>query len=308
MTRVYSAFRMTNAHISRFIKTARFILQHPIGRRHRGATLARVARWQLASRLINAPIAVPWIPGISILAERGHAGVTGNIYVGLMEFEEMGFLAHVLRPGDLMVDVGANEGIYALLAASRGAHVIAFEPIPTTFERLRRNISLNSLENVESFMAGVAEVPGELWFSADRGCENQILEEPPSPEMGERAVYCRVETLDRVLNASPNLIKIDVEGSETRVLGGAANILCSEELYALIIEVSCEAEPPGASVFELLAEHGFSPMKYDPFARAIVDDPLGVSHGRNVLFVRDSAEIRRRLASSPSLEVIGETI
>jgi len=45
------------------------------------------------------------------VARPGETGVTGNIYTGLHEFSSMGYLLHVLREGDLFVDVGANVGL-----------------------------------------------------------------------------------------------------------------------------------------------------------------------------------------------------
>lgn len=44
-------------------------------------------------------------------------GATGNWYCGLQEYEDMSFVLHALRPGDLFVDVGANIGSYSILAA-----------------------------------------------------------------------------------------------------------------------------------------------------------------------------------------------
>ena len=55
-------------------------------------------------------------------------GATGNIYCGLHDFEEMSFLMHFLRAGDVFADVGVNVGAYSMLAASVGARAIAFEP------------------------------------------------------------------------------------------------------------------------------------------------------------------------------------
>jgi hypothetical protein len=75
-------------------------------------------------------------------------GATGNIYSGLHEFEDMGFLLHFLRPDDLFVDIGANIGSYTILAsAAIGAATIAFEPVPDTHEWLRLNVAINNVDN-----------------------------------------------------------------------------------------------------------------------------------------------------------------
>jgi FkbM family methyltransferase len=53
-----------------------------------------------------------------------------------------------ISPGDIVLDVGANIGVFALCAAKQGAHVYAYEPIPASFELLQRNIQLHALDNM----------------------------------------------------------------------------------------------------------------------------------------------------------------
>ena len=74
-------------------------------------------------------------------------GAAHYITPRLCEFEEMAFVMHFLRPGELFVDVGANVGAFTVLAAGvAGAAVRAFEPNPGTFEMLERNVRLNGLQ------------------------------------------------------------------------------------------------------------------------------------------------------------------
>ena len=71
-------------------------------------------------------------------------GAAHFINPGLCEFDEMGFVLHFLRSEDLFVDVGANVGAYTVLASGViGARTIAFEPNPSTFKYLERNIAEN---------------------------------------------------------------------------------------------------------------------------------------------------------------------
>src|SRR5260221_10724280 len=69
-----------------------------------------------------------------------------------------------LKPGSTVVDIGANVGAFSILAASivgpRG-RVLAFEPINKTFERLRKNVALNGLKNVECHRAAIDSQEGE---------------------------------------------------------------------------------------------------------------------------------------------------
>ena len=75
-------------------------------------------------------------------------GATGNLYCGLHDFSEMGFLLHCLRPGDVFVDVGANVGLYSIYAAKKkNLQVIAFEPSVFNLELLARNLFLNDLQD-----------------------------------------------------------------------------------------------------------------------------------------------------------------
>src|SRR5947209_1032427 len=99
------------------LKTWGFLWRHPIASRNRPAALARWLRWQVGARILNGQAVVPFVQGSRLLVRRGMTGATGNIYTGLHEFEEMAFTLHLLRPGELFVDVGANVGVYTVLAA-----------------------------------------------------------------------------------------------------------------------------------------------------------------------------------------------
>jgi hypothetical protein len=116
--------------------TIRFITGHPLNRGHRISSIIHFAKWQIASRLAPGAIVYDWVNGARFLVKTGETGLTGNIYTGLHEFPEMGFVLHFLRDEDLFVDVGANVGSYTILACSAvGARGVAFEPIPSTYGR-----------------------------------------------------------------------------------------------------------------------------------------------------------------------------
>lgn len=101
-------------------RSVRFVWNHPLNRSARFAALGRVIRWQIASRLVPGPIALPFVKDTYLFATRGMTGATGNWYCGLHEYEDMSFVLHTLKPGDLFVDVGANIGSYSVLAAGGG--------------------------------------------------------------------------------------------------------------------------------------------------------------------------------------------
>jgi FkbM family methyltransferase len=70
--------------------------------------------------------------------------ILDEIVVGNPYFQE----GVSISPGDVVLDIGANIGVFALCAAKQGAQVYAYEPIPRTFELLQQNIYLHGLDNM----------------------------------------------------------------------------------------------------------------------------------------------------------------
>ena len=125
----------------------KFITSHPVNSDQKLRSILRFAQWQISSRLAPGAIVYDWVGGARFLVSTGETGLTGNIYTGLHEFADMGYLLHVLRADDLFIDAGANVGSYTLLAcAAKGARGVAFEPIPSTWRRLVENVRLNWIE------------------------------------------------------------------------------------------------------------------------------------------------------------------
>ena len=99
------------------LRTLQVIVQHPLNASDRPGSLLRYAKWQVGSRLVPGPVIVPFVNDTVFIAAPGMTGVTQNIYTGLSDFFDCAFLLHFLREGDLFVDIGANVGIYTVLAA-----------------------------------------------------------------------------------------------------------------------------------------------------------------------------------------------
>jgi hypothetical protein len=130
------------------IKTFRLINSHPLTATNRLAAFRRWLSWQIASRLARNPIAVDFVDSSRLLVASGMTSATGNIYTGLFEFEDMAFVLHYLREGDLFVDVGANVGVYTVLASAVvGAETVAIEPGRDALRALADNIWLNGIDH-----------------------------------------------------------------------------------------------------------------------------------------------------------------
>ena len=269
--------------------------------------MGRVLRWQVSSRLLAGPIALPFVEGSHLFARRGMTGATGNWYCGLHEVGEMGFVLHFLRSQDLFLDVGANIGSYTVLAAGGvGARVIAVEPIPSTFANLQANILLNGLaDHVEPHCVGLSGERSALRFSADRDTVNHVMADGESGE----AINVPVLTMDELLAGRvPAVVKIDVEGHERSVLEGARKTLANPGVAAVVMEINGSGTRYGVSDDELLtlmSGYGFSPCSYDPFARCLRDwNPSSA----NAVFVRDRSGANSRVAQARRYRLVNGSI
>lgn len=146
------------------------------------------------------------------------------------------------KPGDLMLDVGANMGQHSLIAAWHGLRVHAFEPLPRLALRLKANLALNRLEErVSVFESAVSSVEGSATLHemdrADDGSHSLLAS---ATERQQRDVEVRTVTIDGHLKAHscgpPAIIKIDVEGAEALVLDGAKQTLHAPDAPVVLLE------------------------------------------------------------------------
>jgi FkbM family methyltransferase len=286
--------------------TLRFILNHPLNRERRLRAIARFVKWQIGSRLVPGAVLVPWVNGAKLIVRPGETGVTQNIYCGLHDFQEMLYVLHVLSSEDLFVDVGANVGIYTVLAcAGADARGYCFEPVPDTFSRLVENLTINHLTSrVTARNVGLSDADGELSFTVSQNCTNHVL---APQEAGPNSLKVRVHSLDGLLSGeAPSFLKIDVEGYETPVLRGALGTLNHPALCSILIELNGSGTRYGYSdegVIRILMDAGFSPFEYDPTSRELRPLPGANQHGNNTLFLRKLDTIREKLSRAPRLRI-----
>ena len=275
-----------------------FVSQHPVGARDQMGAWTRWLRWQLGSRLLGAPVVMPWLDDSCLIVERGMTGATGNLYCGLHEFADMALVLHYFGGGQgMFVDVGANIGSYTILAAKVcGAATLAVEPVPSTFQRLERNIAANRIsDRVEARCCAAGLSSGEIRFSTDRDTTNQVVDESYTGS----SIAVPVTSLDELLaGRSSGLWKIDVEGFEREVLDGALRALNDDALEIVLLEGDDE------SIRETMATAGFSTRRYDPFARRFSLPTAGDSGGNHV-WVRESEDLCQRLRDAPKRAIHG---
>jgi FkbM family methyltransferase len=282
------------------------IANHPLNRGKRLEALLRWSKWQIGSRLVPGPVLVPFVNSSSLLAQPGMTGVTLNIYLGLAEFREMGFLLHTLKSDDLFVDVGANIGVYTILAGSMGCRILAIEPIEEAFHWLRRNVDVNRFgSRVELHQCGVGECRSKLRFTVSQDTVNHVC---TADESGDEVEVAALDTL--LAGREVAIMKIDVEGFELQVLHGASKTLRSQKLRALILEVNGLCRRYNVTedqIFSEVRQYGFIPIDYDPLQRTVSPRDLA-NENPNIIFVRNSAAIAECVSKAPMVQLSNSSI
>src|SRR5262249_53768748 len=169
-----------------------------------------------------------------------------TLLTGSFEGAELAFVEKFLRPGMTVLDIGAHQGIYSLLASKcvgASGRVFCFEPSPRERRALRLNLAINFSWNVavQALALGRQETTGHLFVvqAIYTGCNSL---RPPSEVFGPtKIVSVKVTSLDQWLLRNHvshvDFIKVDVEGAELDVLTGASRLLQNRPRPLIFAEV-----------------------------------------------------------------------
>ena len=153
------------------------------------------------------------------------------------------YLKERVRPGDVILDVGAHVGIFTILLArwtGPTGRVFAFEPTPVTFAALSEHLTLNGVaERVTPVPCAVSDQPGTVnFYTISNSPENTLNQRHTS--LGEATgIQVQVRTIDEFCaekEITPALIKIDIEGFELHALRGARETIARHKPL-LVIEM-----------------------------------------------------------------------
>ena len=278
----------------------KFVADHPVNRGRKFRAVAEYGFIQIAARLTPGDVCVEFPNRTRLMVSPHMKGAAHFIAPRLCEFDDMAFVMHFLRPGEMFADVGANVGAFTVLAAGvAGARAISFEPSAETFEMLSRNVRLNNLsDRVRAVNAVVGRSVGSVQFSAGLGTENHVA----AATEKENSVTVPMTTLDHELSANPaTLLKVDVEGFETEVFGGAENTLKNQALSAVVVERNGCGNRYGydeEALHTRIRSHGFQACSYAPFARAL--RPLSAAVAGNIIYIRNRDAANERLRTAPA--------
>jgi FkbM family methyltransferase len=167
------------------------------------------------------------------------------------DLEAQLLLKHLVRPGDTVLDIGANRGDFALCAshlAGAAGHVICFEPNPRCRAWLARTIELNRITNIHQYPFGLGSRDEDLVLSIPKINSGEATFGQSSYAETEHVV-CQVKCGDLVLgNSPPKLIKIDVEGFELNVISGLSKTIEKHRPVVLMEMIAAHQKACGSSI------------------------------------------------------------
>ena len=181
------------------------------------------------------------IHGATVVLNPTDPVVSGALHFGVYEKAETRFFQSACRDGMTFLDVGANLGYYTALAARAvgpNGRVLAVEPDPDSFGYLEQTIAANAIGNVKAFpvAASAAHAMLPMYISTDNRGDNRLYasdEERPQVEVEARPLDAllresKIETVD--------LIKIDVQGYEPKVIAGLRETIIASPNLTLLTE------------------------------------------------------------------------
>lgn len=175
---------------------------------------------------------------------------------------EIDFLLSLIKPGDIVIDAGAFIGTHTLAFAKHvglSGQVYAFEPNPRAFEVLHLNVIHNELTNVIPFDVALSDVSGSAGVQQLDPTESDnpgkfSLSISPGLSTHVETIVINTETLDKYKLEKCDLLKIDVEGWELKVLQGAVETI---RRFRPIIYTECLSIHNGWQLYEFMKQEGF---------------------------------------------------
>jgi len=163
-----------------------------------------------------------------------------------------------LKEGDIVVDVGANVGMFtvkAALSVGDKGKVVSIEPIEENFELLKKNVEFHNLVNVQIIRKALGSRRGKTTMLKSLLSGTHQLKGLKNPEFPIEEVDVEVDTLDNIVKELSinkiDLLKIDVEGAELEVLKGA------EESLKITRNIAMELHDSEKEVKRFLEQRGF---------------------------------------------------
>jgi FkbM family methyltransferase len=161
--------------------------------------------------------------------------------LGIYETPASKILEKELKYARLFIDAGAHVGYYTLLASKVAKEIISIEPNPFNYKLLKFNLRINKIKNAYALNIAASNYNGETGISIPK-LKGKIATDESSLDNNISRIKIKVVKLDDLLlkiGKNPDVIKIDVEGSEMQVLEGLQETL-RKGVKCLMVEVHSE--------------------------------------------------------------------
>lgn len=177
-----------------------------------------------------------------------------NYYLDTVEFK---FIDSIIRPNDIIFDIGANIGIYSLWFSkciNNNGKIYSFEPDEANMERFKYVIGLNNIKSIYPQQIALSNSIGEAKFSIGLDEQNGLLNDSQSSI--EQYNIVNTNTIDNFCAENSvnviNYLKMDVEGAEWFVLNGATSMLAKHKIKIIQLEINNQLLKYNISVKQLV--------------------------------------------------------
>jgi FkbM family methyltransferase len=268
----------------------------------------RIQRWKSFKEGNKGSILFSLEPGVQIYLF-SDSELSRLIYLNRFEKSEQTFTKRFLTKGDIFVDVGANIGLFSLIASKvvgQSGHVYAFEPCTDTYDRFQKNIKLAHLKNISSFPIALSDEDRTLdlrvskdgfdaWNSFVNPSIESVFETESVQTMRWDDFAHRHSLFGKVI-----MIKIDVEGWEMQVLEGMKNTLSRSDAPVLQVEFTeenCHSNGYACKdLYNALSNFGYRLFTYDVEENVLIPEPLREIYPHlNILAIKNLEAVVQRI-------------
>lgn len=206
---------------------------------------------------------------VMFLDDQDSMGLSTN---GIYEPFETALIQKYVKPGQTVLDVGANIGYYTLLFAKRVGEagvVHAFEPESDAFKLLEKNLKLNGYNNVVPHPLAVSDRDGNAYLTRDpfSNLDHRITSRSEQKDKNVKVHTVKIDSLAGSSELTVDVVKLDIQGAEYSAVQGMQATLLKSSTILLLSEFWPKAiQDFGADprdYYELLLDHGFKLSEID---------------------------------------------
>jgi len=275
---------------SAFFTKLQWLIHNPAFQKTPLRVAWRILIWE-GARLFKWEIPFVFDGTFNVRLQPGEGVSRLTFYFGNSEPDLFAFYDSFLKKGMVAVDVGANIGLHTLFMAKRvapGGRVLAFEPSPQNFSRLKEHVENNCSDNVRIFPLAVGDRRETGFFHENFDDSSRSHFSNKGGGLAIEIVrlddICRSEGVRQI-----DFLKLDVEGFEMRALEGAEALFSTGSCSVLQIELDPNSLARQGSqeskVTSWLIDRGYRFVVWDPGERTFKPTPIEAGCSFNSFFV-----------------------